>query len=311
MLKPEWIYYFIEVAKLSSTNLAAEKLYISQSTISRSIALLEESLNIKLFHRTYAGMILTEEGKKLLPYANQYLKSYHSFLNAAEHCKGNFIPSHCINDEKIYIYATPSVIDFLAPAILQLPDIDISNIQFSTIPQDKESFQDILSETNSLVLLLSTNKLKNRLSDEFQVKTLYTSKLYVLCASNSKIFSSAVKTVPVKTLRKLPFIVHTKGSFMSTVVEDLFGLQKPDIVFEPNFNVLKQHVINDKKITFAIDIFSHIKYHNNVHVLNTDGNTRTIPISTKMYAELLLIYKREHLSSNTEYFIEALTELFD
>ena len=54
---------FLEAAKYHSFSKAAEKLYISQPTFSRNIAMLEQELGIRLFHRnSFHGIDLTEAG---------------------------------------------------------------------------------------------------------------------------------------------------------------------------------------------------------------------------------------------------------
>lgn len=315
MINPEWMYYFIEVAKLSSTNLVANKLYISQSTISRSISQLEKNLNIKLFHRTYAGMLLTEEGQKLLPYAKQYLKSYQQLLTTAEGFTNKNTSLEIMNTERIHIYSSPGVTNYFDPAILQLPNIDTANIHFYSVPQDETEFNELFLKPNSFVLLLSTNLLKKNIAKDLQIDTLYTSKLHVFCAKNTKFFPSNTKTATIKSLRKLPFIIHSTGNFMNTVMTDIFKDKKPSITLEPNINLLMQHVINDTKISLSVDIFNHVKYPNAVQSssyidTNINIHTQTIPISTKIYAELLLIYKPEFLSTNMQDFIIALKELF-
>jgi DNA-binding transcriptional LysR family regulator len=54
---------FYEVAKLGSVSKGAQKLRVSQPAISKSIRLLEESLEAKLFDRTKRGVFLTQAGK--------------------------------------------------------------------------------------------------------------------------------------------------------------------------------------------------------------------------------------------------------
>lgn len=56
---------FYNVAKYKSLSKAAEKLYISQPAISKSLAKLEEGLETKLFERTSKGVVLTSEGEVL------------------------------------------------------------------------------------------------------------------------------------------------------------------------------------------------------------------------------------------------------
>ena len=56
------IRYFICVAERLSFSQAAEKLYVSQSAISRQIRLLEDELNVELFERLHHSIRLTEVG---------------------------------------------------------------------------------------------------------------------------------------------------------------------------------------------------------------------------------------------------------
>ena len=57
---------FYNVAKYKSLSKAAEKLYISQPAISKSISKLEEGLEIKLFDRTSKGAVgLMADGEDL------------------------------------------------------------------------------------------------------------------------------------------------------------------------------------------------------------------------------------------------------
>src|SRR2546421_445580 len=58
--------YFFEVARYGSFRLAAEKIHIAASAISRQIQLLEQELGTKLFARKRAGLQLTAAGEALL-----------------------------------------------------------------------------------------------------------------------------------------------------------------------------------------------------------------------------------------------------
>ena len=56
---------FYEVAKCGNISKAAEKLYISQPAVSKSISKLEQSLSHTLFIRSKRGVRLTDEGATL------------------------------------------------------------------------------------------------------------------------------------------------------------------------------------------------------------------------------------------------------
>lgn len=64
-------YYFYIVAKEGSIKGAAEKLYVSQPTISDQIKLLESFFNCFLFERKNRGLVLTKEGKLAMNYAEK------------------------------------------------------------------------------------------------------------------------------------------------------------------------------------------------------------------------------------------------
>ena len=67
---------FLEVYRTRHFGQAAENLYISQSTVSARIRMLEQSLGVSLFTRERNNIQLTNAGKKLLIYAESILTSW-------------------------------------------------------------------------------------------------------------------------------------------------------------------------------------------------------------------------------------------
>lgn len=61
--------YFVMVAKTLNFSEAAEKLFITQGTLSQQIQQLENEIGSKLFDRTRHSVVLTEAGEELLPLA--------------------------------------------------------------------------------------------------------------------------------------------------------------------------------------------------------------------------------------------------
>lgn len=60
---------FISVAQTLNFSEAARRNFVSQSTVSRYISDLEKEFGVKLFSRSHRDVIITNEGKTLLPYA--------------------------------------------------------------------------------------------------------------------------------------------------------------------------------------------------------------------------------------------------
>lgn len=65
------LFYFYIVAKEGSIKDAAQKLFVSQPTISDQIKLLEEYLECKLFERQHRQLSLTKEGELAVDYAEK------------------------------------------------------------------------------------------------------------------------------------------------------------------------------------------------------------------------------------------------
>ena len=73
--------YFIEVAHHLSFTKAAQSLHITQPSISKMIKLLEEELDVILFHRSAKQIQLTDAGKALLHQAEQIVNSFQNLTS--------------------------------------------------------------------------------------------------------------------------------------------------------------------------------------------------------------------------------------
>lgn len=67
---------FITVAQTGKMNLAAERLYLSQPTVSQAIRELEEHYHVLLFERLSKKLYITQAGKQLLVYARQAVEQF-------------------------------------------------------------------------------------------------------------------------------------------------------------------------------------------------------------------------------------------
>ena len=69
------LYYFKAIAELEHYTRAAEKLYVSQSSLSHSIQELEDELNVEFFVKRGRNVELTKYGKLFLPYVQKTLET--------------------------------------------------------------------------------------------------------------------------------------------------------------------------------------------------------------------------------------------
>ena len=84
--------YFLAVAREENITRAAEVLHITQPTLSRQMAELEEELHTRLFERTHRKIVLTEAGMLLRRRAEELIslaeKTEQEFKNSGEELTG-------------------------------------------------------------------------------------------------------------------------------------------------------------------------------------------------------------------------------
>ncbi|MFL6760888.1 LysR family transcriptional regulator [Sphingomonas sp.] len=94
--------YFLAVAREGSTLAAGRALRVSQTTVARRIAALEQALGIKLFDKRQAGYALTPEGQDLLSRAVQVGAVVDDFTRAASSHARELRGTVKITTEEVY-----------------------------------------------------------------------------------------------------------------------------------------------------------------------------------------------------------------
>ena len=123
------IKLFLEVARSERLSIAAKRLAVDASTLSRRLHKLEESLATKLFERTVDGHVLTKDGIKLLQYARRMeVDAGQAFDEIKEHKN--------LNSGKVRIGVTEAFGSFfIAPHLTELkkqfPNIKIELVHFA------------------------------------------------------------------------------------------------------------------------------------------------------------------------------------
>lgn len=106
--------YFLAVARDGSTLAAARELRVSQTTVARRIAALEEALGVRLFEKRQAGYSLTPDGQSLLGRAEEVETALNGFTDAASAKSRDVSGVVKITTEEVY------AITLLAPLLTEL-----------------------------------------------------------------------------------------------------------------------------------------------------------------------------------------------
>jgi DNA-binding transcriptional LysR family regulator len=223
---------FLEVADSNSMSLAAEKLYMSQQGVSKSIMDLEKNLNMKLFKRTKNGVFLTASGEKIYPEVKGIIELYNKITT------NSYIPditqSKELSGRLILHVAIP-----LVPLVTKLAE---------SLSKNHPKIQITLDEHHSLYFYNNIQNINTEIcftlimpgQIERFVKTNQNYNIYLLKENKISLFahkSSPLanrKKISVKELDNLPFICHGSVYETKCFTSELF--ESNGIKFNPVFS---------------------------------------------------------------------------
>jgi DNA-binding transcriptional LysR family regulator len=96
MISIENIRHFIAVVNSNGVNKAAEHIFISSSSLSRSVQIIEAELNQKLFDRVGKTIQLNKHGKKFYDDSLKLLAQYENLLKGEENFENELVGNYMI-----------------------------------------------------------------------------------------------------------------------------------------------------------------------------------------------------------------------
>lgn len=205
---------FVKTAEYGSFTKAAEILNYSQSGISRMIQDLEKEWNVSLLERGRAGVRLTSDGMKLLPYAQNIYNDYLKLNSQIEELNG-------LQSGIIRIGTFSSVATHWLPNIIKAFQKDYPNIEYELLLGDYTEIENWILEGR-----IDCGFLRLPTLPEFETLFLEQDKLLVVLPHNHPLVDC--EYFPVKTLPDYPFMLLEKKE--KTEISELFE----------NYNVLPQ-----------------------------------------------------------------------
>ena len=202
--------YAIEIARCGSMNIAAQKLFITQPSLSKALRELENELGISVFERTNRGVNVTTEGSEFLGYARQVIeqmelveKRYHSSVPAAPHFSVS---------TQHYAFAVNAFVDLIH-------QYDVSAYKF-TLRETRtheiiEDVRNLRSEIGILYLNAFNRKVLRKIFRESQVAftELFTAKPHVFVSAVNPL--TKLEKVRLADLEPYPCLSFEQGEYNS------------------------------------------------------------------------------------------------
>lgn len=202
--------YAITVAQTGTITEAAEKLYISQPSLTNAIHELEKEMNIEIFTRTNKGIIVSKDGEDFLGYARQVLEQA-EVLEDKYKCGGGGKKKFCISTQH-YSFAVNAFVDLIKKYGQDEYDFSIRETQTYEIIEDVAKMNSelgiiFMDDFNDVVL----NKILK--SNDLEFHQLYSAKPHVFISRRHPLAEKQIITN--EQLEAYPYLSYEQGEHNS------------------------------------------------------------------------------------------------
>lgn len=218
------INYFKEFIVLSENGNymeAADKLFISQSALSRHIKSMEEELGVLLFDRTTRKIQLTQIGEAFLPYARRIAAlqdEYHHFLYEETHN----------SQRNLIIGSIPSMTQGTVADALELFRRRHPTYHINVIEADSLQLHEMLHKKECDMAFL--RNIEDEKGEFCKIPVLSDTMAAIFCADHPM---AEQPSVTIEELAEEPLLWLSKNTYMHSLCQKAFakaGLE-PNVVF--------------------------------------------------------------------------------
>ena len=201
---------FITVAETKSFSSAAEILHVTQSTISKRIALLESTMGQKLFDRIARQISLTPAGAELLPRAKHMVQEYQNAIQAINDLSGStsgilrLAISHHLG-----LHRLPPILRAYAQ---DHPDVAL-DIEFM---DSEKAYEQVLHGHSEIAVITLALEQHNNIAR----RKIWDDRLRFVCAQDHPL--SEVPSPKLKHLADYPVILPGLNTYTGRIVQNLF-----------------------------------------------------------------------------------------
>ena len=218
---------FIMVAENKSFSEAAYVLDVTQSTISKRIALLESQVGKKLFDRIARRVALTEAGQELLPRARRILKEYANAVQAINDLSGNvsgilrLAISHHLG-----LHRLPDLLKIFSKTY---PDV-VLDIEF----MDSEKAYERIMQAKSEIGIIT---LGSEIHPNIHKKEIWDDPLKFVCSEDHAL--SKLLDPELEDLANFPVILPGLNTYTGRIVQNIFQYRQISLVTPMSTNYLE------------------------------------------------------------------------
>jgi DNA-binding transcriptional LysR family regulator len=291
---------FVEITDTGSFSKAAQKLAVTQPTISSHISMLEKELKAKLFVRSTKEIKLSKDGEVLYQYAKGMVEIERKIFEI-------FLPKEEEENKCITIAASTIPAQYLLPEILSQYMKKYPKRSFKVLETDSKKVADQISDYMADVGFAGT------IEDKINCKyiPIYQDELVIAMPNQEKYQKMKKESPALNWIVNEPMIVREEGSGTRKEAErrmqnEGIDIEKLNIVATiESPEVIKRSV----KSGVGITIISKLAIQKEVEM----GEILEMPLSTKKNKrDLYLVYdKNKQPSKAVDDFIKVVKSVYD
>lgn len=198
--------YLVTVAECKNITAAAEKLYISQPSLSAAIHSLEKEMNVTAFVRSNKGMTVTKEGEELLSFARNLLEQ--ADIMKERFCTdSNRKPKFCVSCQH-YSFAVNAFVDVVN-------EYDAAEYNFTLREtQTGEIIDDVANGNSELGILYLSESNEDVLCKLFKKNDLVFEEIFeasphIFISKNHPLADKDCTSL--EELKPYPYLVYEQG----------------------------------------------------------------------------------------------------
>lgn len=302
--------YFLAVAQEMNITHAADRLYISQQSLSNHIANLERELEVKLFVRS-PKLSLTYAGSQLVSTATQILDLYAQYLNQVGDINRNYMG-------KLRVGISYTCGLALLPDILPKFQAEFPLVEFSLFEGNSSELEEELSRSRVDLIIC----FKPIMMEGVEIVPLIEDKLMMAVPRkfSEEIFGEQAEQrmqememdALLQTFRDMPFVLLKRGNRVRSILDQYFAKNhfKPKIALETENTITSLAMARSNVgIVVCPELFLRDRDVTNGHPLGDQVDL--FPLTDpETVSTLVLGYRRDwYLSHFAERFIQIVQEV--
>ncbi|SHN10651.1 LysR family transcriptional regulator [Gracilibacillus kekensis] len=246
--------YVIEVVRSQSINKAAQRLFISQPSLSNALKELEEEIGVTIFLRTNKGITITPEGFEFLGYARQVVEQAELLENRYD--KSRTPQQNFAVSSQHYAFAVSAFVRLLK-------DYDREEYEFTLRETRTYEIIDDVKNLRSEIGILYVNDFNEKIIHKFLREANLT--FHSLFIANPHVFISSTnplakrESVTLEDLNPFPYLSYEQGEYNSFYFSEeiLSTLSRPKNIRVSDRATLFNLLIGLNGYTISTGVISH------------------------------------------------------